>query len=144
MPRWPDDPLERLMARVHKSGECWLVHTGLTPDGYARFWIGDRRHLVHRYVYERLVGSIPVGLEIDHLCFVRNCCNPLHLEAVTTTENLRRSPRTWGGQNARKTHCPLGHPYDTTARHNSRMRRACKRCAVIASRKRRARLTSVA
>jgi hypothetical protein len=46
--------------------------------------------LVHRDVYEQLVGPIPEGLVLDHLCRNRSCCNPAHLEPVTTAENVRR------------------------------------------------------
>jgi hypothetical protein len=65
----------------------------------------------HRVVYEALVGPVPEGLELDHLCKESRCVNPAHLEPVTHAENVRRG-RGWGGQNARKTHCPSGHPYE--------------------------------
>jgi hypothetical protein len=63
---------------------------------------------MHRYAYEALVGPIPDGKQIDHLCRNRACCNPEHLEPVTIQENIRRGE---GPQaiNARKTHCIRGH-----------------------------------
>ena len=61
--------------------------------------------LAHRVAYELQVGPIPVGLQLDHLCRVRSCVNPAHLEPVTSAENTRR------GLRAMKTHCPQGHPY---------------------------------
>jgi hypothetical protein len=77
---------------------------------------------VHRAVYERYVGPIPPGLEIDHLCRVRNCVNPAHLEAVTRGENVRR-------QMAVITHCPQGHEYTTANTRVGRDRkRGCRRC----------------
>lgn len=72
-----------------------------------------KMRLAHRVAYEIHVGPIPDGLEIDHLCRVRCCVNPDHLEPVTHRENMRRSP-SWnsvGRRQKAKTHCPKGHPY---------------------------------
>jgi len=69
---------------------CWVWQHGKTPEGYGRKHTGGRTVYAHRYYYERVNGPIPDGLEIDHLCRVRECVNPGHLEAVTTTENIRR------------------------------------------------------
>ena len=71
----------------------------------------QRRARVHRLTYEWAVGPIPEGLTIDHLCRVRNCVNPEHLEAVTQSENTRRGETT-AAKNAAKTHGPQDHPYD--------------------------------
>lgn len=70
---------------------CWLWAGYLKPNGYASISL-DRKHKVyaHRYVYERFRGPIPDGLQLDHLCRVRSCVNPWHLEPVTAAENLRR------------------------------------------------------
>jgi hypothetical protein len=64
--------------------------------------LGGKYRLVHRVVFEALLGAIPPQLEIDHLCFTRCCVNPDHLEAVTGRENRRRA-------GARRTHCLRGH-----------------------------------
>lgn len=64
-----------------------------------------RSTTAHRAVYEILVGKIPDGLQIDHLCRNRGCVNPLHLEPVTREENLSRSPLT----NRGKMVCKNGH-----------------------------------
>ncbi len=76
----------------HPNGH-WLWRGGLTSDGYGRWQLTDSRRkvLTHRFIYEELVGPIPDGLEIDHLCEIHNCCNPDHLEPVTSQENKRRS-----------------------------------------------------
>lgn len=69
---------------------CWLWTAATTPTGYGQFRFHDGSRAAHRLAYEQMVGPIPDGLELDHLCRVRNCVNPDHLEPVTHAENLRR------------------------------------------------------
>lgn len=74
-------------------GPCWLWTGHLDRYGYANFGLGKHRMVkVHRFAYELLVGPIPEGLEIDHLCRVRHCVNPAHMEPVTHAENMARGP----------------------------------------------------
>ena len=101
---------ERFWAKVDKSGECWLWTRSLTTAGYAEFSVGGRPVLGHRWSYEQVHGSIPIGLEMDHLCRTRSCVRPSHLEAVTRRENLLRG-NTITAAHAAKTNCPSGHPY---------------------------------
>ena len=61
--------------------------------GYGRFSREGNTGLAHVYAYERQHGSVPDGLELDHLCRNTRCVNPLHLEAVTHRENMKRSGR---------------------------------------------------
>ena len=75
----------------------------------------EKRVLVHRLVYSMLVGPIPEGLTIDHLCRNTLCVNPVHLEAVTSRENTRRG-NSPGALAARRGHCAKGHPYSTYKR----------------------------
>jgi hypothetical protein len=80
----------RFQRRVAPHGECW-VWTGATEhNGYARFWLDGKMRYAHRVAYEWFRGPIPAGLDLDHLCRVRNCVNPYHLEAVTRQVNLLR------------------------------------------------------
>jgi hypothetical protein len=83
---------------------CWIWTAFLHSDGYGRFHTKDANRktigrLVHRITYEELVGPIPEGLELDHLCRNRACCNPEHLEAVTHRVNVQRGE---AGQYQRK------------------------------------------
>jgi hypothetical protein len=69
---------------------CWLWTGRMNRNGYGRaYWYG-KEPVVHRLVYEILIGQIPKGLVLDHLCRVRHCCNPEHLEPVTIRENTLR------------------------------------------------------
>lgn len=113
---------------------CW-VWQGYTCEGYgritAKFPDGTRRTVLnHRAAYQTLVGPIPDDAEMDHLCRVRACWNPWHLDPVTRTVNLLRGlgPQTARMAQRAKTHCPQGHPYDeaNTARRGSR--RHCRAC----------------
>jgi len=122
---------KRFWSKVNKTETCWLW-TGSTSRGYGSIRLGGAdqpRPQVHRVAYELLVGPIPDGMEIDHLCRVRNCVNPDHLEPVTTSENLRR--RIFVHGNSKKTHCPSGHPYDSentyVVSNGHRVCRACRR-----------------
>lgn len=69
---------------------CWLWTRHVQGDGYGTFTASGKSYLAHRWAYEHHRGPIPPGLEMDHLCRIRPCVNPWHLEAVTHTENLRR------------------------------------------------------
>jgi hypothetical protein len=101
--------------RIDADTGCWLWKAGTNVYGYGAFRITETGKVVrsHRLAYEVLVGEIPPGLEIDHLCRVRACLNPAHLEPVTHKENMRRSPMqpVMAARNRAKTHCPSGHEY---------------------------------
>ena len=107
--------LDRLMSKVEMLTECgcWIWMAALDPRGYAKFGFdrpgrGYGMEFAHRIAYELLKGPIPDGLELDHLCRVRCCVNPDHMDPVTHRENIRRG-KCWQRE---KTHCPKGHPYD--------------------------------
>lgn len=82
---------ERVTRNSKRVGECLLWRGRLTYAGYGHISVRNDNCNVHRIAYELWVGPIPDGLEIDHLCFVRHCLEPTHLEAVTHAENLRRA-----------------------------------------------------
>lgn len=93
------------------DSRCWLWQRPVAGEGYAVIKVAGTNQPAHRIVYQWLVGRIPPGWVIDHLCRVRHCLNPLHLEAVTHAENIRRGLGA-PAKHGRKTHCPQGHAYD--------------------------------
>jgi hypothetical protein len=100
-------------SRVEKQGECLIWTRYCNEKGYPYFYDGKRMRRAHIVAYELMIGSVPEGLELDHLCRVRHCVNPDHLEAVTHRVNMLRSesPQLTGIINRSKTHCNYGHPF---------------------------------
>ncbi len=115
------------LRRVEKSG-CWLWLGVIRKDRYGKVVVSGRQCLAHRAVYQALVGPIPDGLTLDHLCRVRSCVNPAHLEPVTNRVNILRGESP-AAKNARKTHCLRGHALsgDNLIR-TSRGGRSCRMC----------------
>jgi len=102
--------LIRFMSRVQpKPDGCWLWIGGKFANGYGYFTLEGKGRRAHRVMYVWSRGELPEGLQIDHTCKVKLCVNPMHMEAVTLAENVRRS-NGWGGIESRKTHCVNGHP----------------------------------
>lgn len=128
-------PIEdRFWANVEKTDGCWLWRGYTVLSGYGRFHIGSRTDgsreqiYAHRYSYESIVGPIPAGAELDHLCRDRRCVNPAHLQPVSRQENILRG-RSIAAINAQKTHCPRGHPYDeSNTMRTSKGSRMCRQC----------------
>lgn len=109
----------------------WL---GALSGGYGQIRAQGQLYWAHRVAYELANGQIPEGMQIDHTCRVRGCVAPLHLEAVTQAENMRRA-RQKEGSPSLTTHCGRGHPYDDKntyvwPRTGKRQCRACRRKGV--------------
>lgn len=111
--------IKRLWHRIVLTEEgCWSVSGATTTDGYAVLALNKREDgtrktvRAHRAVWQELVGPIPDGLVIDHLCEVRTCINPLHLRVCTQGENNARSGASITAVTARRTHCARGHEYE--------------------------------
>lgn len=121
---------------------CWLW-TGLTTyDGYGRVKIGRKQLAAHRLSYMIHRGPIPNGLVLDHLCRVRNCVNPWHLEAVTDRVNILRGLGS-APRNMAVTHCIHGHRFDEANTYvwtqpNGQKKRMCRACNLDRWRKRKA------
>lgn len=119
-------------------GPCWiwtgtLYNKNAKHGSYGRVAVPNYKGVgAHCFAYEITVGPIPDGLEIDHLCRVRSCVNPSHLEAVTRRTNLLRG-KSPIALNAQKTHCVRGHSFDesnTYIRQDGRRAggRCCRAC----------------
>ena len=103
-----ENVVDRFWKYVIKTEYCWLwIATGI-KQRYGLFWNGGRYVGAHRYAYELLVGKIPNGLTIDHLCKNTKCVNPKHLEPVTIKENILRGDGV-SARNSRKKYCKRGH-----------------------------------
>jgi len=129
-------PSQRFWWRVVQTETCWLWSRGMV-DGYGRFWDGQREWKAHVFAWVEENGPVPAGLELDHLCRVRNCVRPDHLEAVTHRVNTLRG-ETITAEHARKTKCPSGHPYDDENTRVYNGRRHCRTCDRIRLKLRRA------
>ena len=138
----------RFWEQIDTSGDCWSWTGRLDQDGYGRFreyGKNGRSTRSHRVAYEELVGPIPEGMDLDHLCHTndraciggrscphRRCCNPDHLEPVPHEENRRRAGRLASGKP-----CRQGHPI-TSVRINKAGYPVCRECMNISQRRRKA------
>jgi len=112
---------------------CWLWMGTVDSKGYGNMRVGNTktgRGLVrtHRFSYELHKGPIPNDLCLDHLCRVRSCCNPNHLEPVTLRENILRG-EALSARRARQTHCKNGHEFTPeNTRLSAKGERVCRIC----------------
>jgi len=123
----------RFWLKVTRRGaeECWGWTGARASEGYGRMRAAGRYFYAHRFAYELLVGPIPKGLSIDHLCRNRLCVNPNHLEAVTQRQNVLRGTGS-PAINHKKTECSRGHPYTPENTYiqidHGREHRSCLTC----------------
>lgn len=151
------DPVDYFWERVDKSGgfdACWPWLKGINGNGYgSASWFGKIR-ATHRIAYELVIGPIPEGMDLDHVCHTRDrscqggrtcahrrCVNPAHLEPVPNLVNVMRgqSPHA---RAARQTHCEQGHEFTAEntrvypSRPNARVCLTCKRAAASETQRR--------
>lgn len=141
----------RFWSKVDKSAGdagCWLWRSSRRSSGHGTFVErkgGPTKATgAHRVAYEYLVGPIPDGLVLDHLCRNPPCVNPAHLEPVTQHENSRRAAEQ-DGRGSYKTECPHGHPYSVENTRvytdpSGQVRRNCRTCGNAAQREYQAKL----
>jgi hypothetical protein len=107
---------------------CWVWDKAKDRDGYGVTQIKRKNLRVHRAAYEAIVGPVPSGLVLDHLCRNRACYNPDHLEPVTNRENLMRGD-TAAAKRAAQTHCKRGHEFTSANTYTtSQGNRSCREC----------------
>ena len=127
---------------IDRNG-CWIWQRSLTEFGYGQMRVGDRMQRTHRITYEAFVGPLVGGMHIDHLCRVRACCNPAHLEQVSPRVNCLRG-ETIAAKNSNKTECVHGHPLtgENVYLRPDRPGRNCRQCKAEANLRHRARSRS--
>ena len=125
----PEDLRRVQVASCGHSSACWLW-LGSKNGHYGTVYRGKNIR-AHRVAYEELVGPIPHGLTIDHLCRNTVCINPAHMEPVTASENARRMNEAANPKRA-LTHCPHGHEYtpENTYLSNGGRWRKCRACGL--------------
>lgn len=132
----PESLWKRLIPEPNSG--CWFWAGMINSGGYGQIYIGrdlskhqpafrGARMCIHRFMFETLVATVPVGLQLDHLCRQRSCANPAHLEPVTPRENVRRGDagRIAAALQLAKTHCPQGHEYSV---QNTYLYHGTRRC----------------
>lgn len=128
-PRLP----ERFWAKVRvDDAGCWSWQGCDNGVGYGQIRWHNKQRYAHRIAYEHLIGSVPPGLDLDHLCRNRGCCNPAHLEPVTRSVNLRRGTRSQPKDACKRGHALVG--------HNAKIDKSgvvrCRACSNAAARER--------
>lgn len=136
---WRLNPSEhaRIKRQIKVVDDCWIWQGPKTPNGYGKHKIGPGHsdRVIHRILWEHHKDQpVPDGMQLDHLCRNRACCNPDHFEVVTASENTKRQDHA----NRRATHCPKGHEYnDENTRITPDGRRSCRPCDTDRTRRRR-------
>lgn len=133
-----ESTLKRFNAKyIVRDDGCWIWTACIGSDGYGHFWADNRVQGAHRVAYKHHVGHVSDDLQLDHLCRIRSCVNPFHLEPVTPKVNTLRGVGQ-GAKNAVKTHCKHGHPFTEENIYRRKDGRG-KQCRTCMRRDRRAR-----
>lgn len=106
----PLSRVELFCSKVKVTESCWLYEGYVNPGGYGQFAIKGSSRRAHRIMWELVGRKVDPTLQLDHLCRVRNCVNPDHLEQVTGKVNSLRG-LTVTAENFNKSYCIHGHPF---------------------------------
>jgi hypothetical protein len=123
------ESMDKFVVPEPNSG-CWIWLGALRSkrSGYGSYHFEGKQYATHILAYKLLKGSYAANLQLDHLCRIRCCCNPDHLEPVTAKINLLRGESP-AAKNSKKTHCPKGHPFTADNLVNLRTgERSCRTC----------------
>jgi hypothetical protein len=135
------DPVENFWRHVMPEPNCgcWIWTGRLTWGGYGQFFDEKKKlFMAHRIAYKLFKDENIDGLQLDHLCRMRCCVNPDHLEPVTAKENNRRG----GNTNREKKYCSRGHELTLENTYkllvkDGYVRRKCRACNRIFQQERR-------
>lgn len=118
-------PFERSWNKFLVDDGCWVWTAGVDADGYGRIWNRPGQPTkAHVVIWNALREPAPEGTEFDHLCQVKRCVNPTHLEPTTHQVNCERRPQ----YQTQITHCPQGHAYDEENTYTYKGMRSCRIC----------------
>ena len=132
----------RTKIRVNEATGCWEWANSKNEQNYGKVWYNKKSRRAHIVIYELLIEPIPKDLECDHLCRVRHCVNPEHIELVPHKENMLR-----GHSSEMQTHltgvCKRGHKiegdnaqlvHSTYNKERNLVRYRCRKCSYDSSR----------
>ncbi len=126
--RWKGDYVSRFWEKVERTTSCWNWTGAKNVEGYGLAWFNSKLCSAHRISFLLSGNTIPVGMNLDHLCRNRGCVNPEHLEPVTQRVNTLRG-ESFAAKRAKQTHCVNGHEFTL---ENTRMKnngtRQCRAC----------------
>lgn len=127
---------ERFWAKVRENPAtgCWEWAAAIARNGYGQFAHEGRTRSAHRLAWLSLRGEIPEGMQLDHLCRVRHCVNPDHLDVVTARVNRERGNATHvrrNGPAVSPDHCIQGHPLAAPNLHTRARQRECRACYIL-------------
>lgn len=129
-------PLRFLLKIEPNDEDCWVWAACRDHKGYGLFQYDGRLQPARRVSYQMFFGPIPEAHDLDHLCRVRACVNPAHLEAVSRAENIKRGET--GKWQTAKASCPRGHQYGPANTYVSpEGHRRCRECMRAADARRR-------
>lgn len=113
---------------------CMVRQSGICKGGYSQVRVNGILKMAHIVSWQNVNGPVPEGLQLDHLCRVRNCVNPDHLEPVTQKVNILRGD-SFSARKSRQTHCIHGHEFTAGNTYDDRGGRKCRTCAKASSRR---------